>query len=331
MSTATDATNGGRAPGETTSDYNMYFTMAGGTNRGFVFRNNNAATGAVAGIDSTGTGYFNQLRFGGHSNSVAYDFDGAGTVNSGDSLAYLKMASGIATGTDFDTYSIEPNWTALAGSSHTDCKFRIISARGNDLDALKVATGTTPNGTGDTTIIGNVVGGTNPYIIGGVSISATSVRLIGTTLAADMEITDATITNASSNNFQSSSNTAYFLSPSATGTSLNVAGSIELNGAIREKILSPTSTSVSLDPGNGSIHTQTLSGNTTYTFSGDWNAGESLTLMIDDGSAYTVTWPTMTWVNNGGAAPTLATTGYTTVVIWKISTVFYGAVVGTGA
>src|SRR6056300_1338606 len=113
--------------------------------------------------------------------------------------------------------------------------------------------------------------------------------------------------------------------------SLTVNGTAYIAGGVREKILSPTGTSVSLDPANGSIHTQTLSGNTTYTFSGDWNAGESLTLMIDDGSAYTVTWPTMTWVNNGGAAPTLATTGYTTVVIWKISTTFYGAVVGTGA
>ena len=39
MSQSADATNGGRIAGETTSDYNMYFTMTNGTNRGFVFRN----------------------------------------------------------------------------------------------------------------------------------------------------------------------------------------------------------------------------------------------------------------------------------------------------
>ena len=39
MSTAADTTYGGRISGETTSDYNMYFTMTQGTNRGFVFRN----------------------------------------------------------------------------------------------------------------------------------------------------------------------------------------------------------------------------------------------------------------------------------------------------
>jgi hypothetical protein len=39
MSTSADTTYGGRIPGESTSDYNMYFTMTNGTNRGFVFRN----------------------------------------------------------------------------------------------------------------------------------------------------------------------------------------------------------------------------------------------------------------------------------------------------
>lgn len=39
MSGSADTTYGGRIAGETTSDYNMYFTMTQGTNRGFVFRN----------------------------------------------------------------------------------------------------------------------------------------------------------------------------------------------------------------------------------------------------------------------------------------------------
>jgi len=47
--------SGGRVAGETTSDYNMYFTMSGGTNRGFNFRN---GTANVAGIDASGNGGF---------------------------------------------------------------------------------------------------------------------------------------------------------------------------------------------------------------------------------------------------------------------------------
>ena len=52
--------------------------------------------------------------------------------------------------------------------------------------------------------------------------------------------------------------------------------------------------------------------------------------MIDDGTTFTVTWPSVTWVNNAGLAPALAATGYTVVVLWKVSTTLYGALVGNG-
>jgi hypothetical protein len=100
-------------------------------------------------------------------------------------------------------------------------------------------------------------------------------------------------------------------------------------GAIEEEVYTLSGTSVALDPFNGTIQTHTLTGSTTYTDS--LNAGESMTLMIDDGTAYTITWPTTTWVNNGGSAPTLATTGYTVVALWKVSTTLYGALVGDGS
>ena len=54
MSEVGNGTWGGRVAGETTSDYNMYFTMTGGTNRGFVFRNSLSSGGVVAGIDAGG-------------------------------------------------------------------------------------------------------------------------------------------------------------------------------------------------------------------------------------------------------------------------------------
>lgn len=54
MSASTDATYGGRVAGETTSDYNMYFVMAGGSNRGWVWKTNTNNTSAVAGLDSLG-------------------------------------------------------------------------------------------------------------------------------------------------------------------------------------------------------------------------------------------------------------------------------------
>lgn len=85
-------------------------------------------------------------------------------------------------------------------------------------------------------------------------------------------------------------------------------------------------TGTAISPLNGSIQYKTLSANTTFTES--LSSGQSVTLMIDDGSAYTVTWPTTTWKTDNGSAPTLNTTGYTVVVLWKINSTLYGARVG---
>lgn len=99
-------------------------------------------------------------------------------------------------------------------------------------------------------------------------------------------------------------------------------------GTVLEDVYALSGTSVALEPDNGSIQSHTLTGNTTYT--DGFAAGEAITLMVDDGTDYTITWPTVTWVNNGGSAPTLATTGYTVVTLWKVSTTLYGALVGDG-
>lgn len=102
-------------------------------------------------------------------------------------------------------------------------------------------------------------------------------------------------------------------------------------GTITEDVYALSGTSVALEPDNGSIQTHTLTGNTTYT--DGFSAGQAITLMVDDGTAYTIDWSGMsvTWVNNGGSAPTLATSGYTVIAIWKVSTTLYGALVGDGS
>ena len=101
--------------------------------------------------------------------------------------------------------------------------------------------------------------------------------------------------------------------------------SISITGEITEEVVALSGTTVELDPANGTLQTHTLTGNTAYTEA--LTSGQSLTLMIDDGTDYSITWPTMTWVNNGGVAPTLATSGYTVVGLWKVSTTLYGALI----
>lgn len=89
-----------------------------------------------------------------------------------------------------------------------------------------------------------------------------------------------------------------------------------------------------IDPANGSIQLITLGASRTPKAT-NFAAGEAVTLMVDDGTAYTLTWTDATfggsgvvWKTNAGAAPTLNTTGYTVITLWKVGTQVYGARVG---
>jgi hypothetical protein len=89
-----------------------------------------------------------------------------------------------------------------------------------------------------------------------------------------------------------------------------------------------------VNPSNGSVQLITLGASRTPKAT-NFAAGEAITLMVDDGSAYTLTWTDATWggtgvvwKTDGGAAPTLNTTGYTVITFWKVSTQVYGARVG---
>jgi len=93
-----------------------------------------------------------------------------------------------------------------------------------------------------------------------------------------------------------------------------------------ETVFALTGTTPALNPANGTVQTWTLSGNSTPTNS--IAAGQSMTLMIDDGAAFTITWPSVNWKTNAGVAPTLNTTGFTAIVLWRVGGVLYGARVG---
>lgn len=83
-----------------------------------------------------------------------------------------------------------------------------------------------------------------------------------------------------------------------------------------------------IDPGNGSIQVVTLGANRTPAAT-NFEAGQTVLLGIDDGSAYSVTWSTVnpTWVKAGGTgtAPTLATSGYTWILLTKIGSTIFAA------
>ena len=104
-------------------------------------------------------------------------------------------------------------------------------------------------------------------------------------------------------------------------------------GTILEDVFTITDgAAFEVDPGNGSVQLITLGASRTPKAT-NFAAGESITLMVDDGTAYTLTWTDATWgtggvIWKGGTAPTLATTGYSVIQFWKVGTQVYGASVG---
>lgn len=101
-----------------------------------------------------------------------------------------------------------------------------------------------------------------------------------------------------------------------------------VNGYTEEVFTITDGASIDLDPNNGSIQTWTLGASRTATES--FATGQSIILGIGDGTGYSLTWPTITWTKVGGegVAPTLATTGMTWVVLWKVGTTLYGSHLG---
>jgi hypothetical protein len=117
---------------------------------------------------------------------------------------------------------------------------------------------------------------------------------------------------------------------SATLTNKTLTDPI-ITGTTREDTFTITDgAAFAIDPRNGSIQTVTLTASRTPVAS-NFNNGDSVTLHVADGTAYAITWTTVavTWV--GGVAPTLATTGYTIIELWKTNSVIYGSSPGAVA
>ena len=168
---------------------------------------------------------------------------------------------------------------------------------------------------------GNVVEiGTNPTIL-----NVDNLRLDSSTLSS-------TDTNGNINITPNGSGSTVVTKLSASAAALTDP---VITGAILEDVYTISDgAAFEIDPGNGTIQLITLGASRTPKAT-NFAAGESVTLMVDDGSAYTLTWTDSTfggsgvvWKTNGGVAPTLNTSGYTVITLWKVSTQVYGARVG---
>ena len=108
-----------------------------------------------------------------------------------------------------------------------------------------------------------------------------------------------------------------------------------ISGCIKDSIYTITDgAAFEIDPSNGGVQTITLGDNRTPKAT-NFDNGEAVLLMVDDGAAKAITWTDATfggsgvvWKTNAGNAPTLETSGYTGVVLWKQGDQVYGARVG---
>jgi hypothetical protein len=164
-----------------------------------------------------------------------------------------------------------------------------------------------PTGTGTLTVNPATAGTMNNMAIGGTTPAAGAFTTLSATTAIAVTSGGTGVTTS-------------------TGT-----GSVVLNTA--PALTNPTVTSYTetiyalsgtdIDPANGTIQTKTLGANTTFTES--LANGQSVVLMLNP-VTYTVTWPTMTWINTSGSgtAPTLEASSTNVVVMWQVGGTVYG-------
>lgn len=310
----------------------------------------------VVGMNSAATGYEHKT-IAGTANQVTVA-QGAGTVtlsapqdlHTGASPTFVALVVsdvpttrtnlGIAIGTNVQAYDADLD--AVAGLAVAG----IIARTGAGAAAARTITAgagvTITNGdgvAGNPTIaqtpgigLGDVVGpvsavnnrvavfdGTTGRLIkdSGLAVSGSNtgdqtsiVGITGTIAQFSAAVTDADLATLAANTF---TGTQTFVGITDTVFTITDAAAFEIN------------------PANGSVQIVTLGASRTPAAT-SFAAGQTVILGIDDGSAFSVTWTTVnpTWVKAGGtgAAPTLATTGYTWILFWKVGSVMYAAEVG---
>lgn len=181
-------------------------------------------------------------------------------------------------------------------------------------------------GSGGTVTSVQASGGSTGLTFSGGPITGSGTLTLGGTLAVGFGGTGSTTVAGAQTNLQVYSKAqidAFFANPSFSGSITE--GSFTITDAAAFEI----------NPGNGTMQVVTLGANRTPKGTSFAN-GQSVTLAVDDGTGFTLTWTDTTFGASGvkwlgGSAPTLATTGYTWITLWKFGGQVYGSTPGSSA
>ena len=266
----------------------------------------------------------------------------SGTITLGGNLATSGAYSLTFTTTAGTNVTLPTTGTlaTLAGSETLTNK--TISGASNTLSNIANASLTNSSVTvnGSSVSLGGsiTITAVNPNALTiGTGLSGTSYSGSGAvTIAIDSTVATLTGSQTLTNKTLTSPvigaivNTGTLTLPTTTDTLVGRATTDTLTNktltGFTETVVAVSGTTPALTPTTGTIQTWALSGSSTPT-AGTWAAGQSMTLMVS-ASSYTITWTSLavTWV--GGGAPTLSTSLYTVIELWKVGSTIYGALVG---
>jgi hypothetical protein len=260
---------------------------------------------------------------------------------SGTALPVANGGTGVTTSTGTGSVVLSDSPTLVtpalgtpASGTLTNCTFPTLNQNTTGTAAgLSATLAVASGGTGVTTSTGtgSVVLSTSPTLVTPALGTPSSGTLTNCTFPTLNQNTTGTAAGLSATLAVASGGTGVttstgtgnvVLSTSPTLTTPTLTGFTETVFAITD------SGSVDINPANGTIQTWTLGASRTPTATSFAN-GQSVTLMIADGAAYSVNWTTINvnWV--GGVVPLLPTSGHAVIVLWKVAGTVYGNFVGS--